>query len=94
VSRFGPQFPCMTDAYDRTLRLAAWRVGRQLGFDGLMRDGVSLTVCGPNFETPAELRMMRALGADVVGECSIPAYFTVCFSIRLYTMKMSEYKQL
>jgi len=57
----------MTDAYDRQLRLAAWRVGRQLGFADFMREGISLILCGPNFETQAELRMIRALGADVVG---------------------------
>ena len=69
VCRFGPRFPCMTDAYDRSLRLAAWRVARQLGFEGFMREGVSLTLCGPSYETPAELRMIRTLGADVVGQC-------------------------
>ena len=69
--RFGPRFPCMTNAYDRSLRLAAWRVGRRLGFEGLLHEGVSVILCGPSYETPAELRMMRALGADVVGKCSM-----------------------
>jgi len=58
----------MTDAYDRDLRLTAWRVGRRLGFTDFIREGISLILCGPNYETPAELRMMRALGADVVGQ--------------------------
>jgi len=57
----------MADAYDRNLRLAAWRVGRRLGFQDIMHEGVSVILCGPSFETPAELRMMRTLGADVVG---------------------------
>ena len=81
----------MTDAYDRTLRLAAWQVGRQLGFDSIMREGVSLTVCGPNFETPAEVRMMRALGADVVGECVHAVCFNVCFFV-VSTRKITRWR--
>jgi len=57
----------MTDAYDRSLRLAAWQVGRRLGFQSFLREGISVILCGPSFETPAELRMMRTMGADVVG---------------------------
>ena len=67
IDRFGPRFPCMTDAYDRQLRLVAWRVGRRLGFQSFLREGISVILCGPSFETPAELRMMRTMGADVVG---------------------------
>jgi len=59
----------MVNAYDGELRSTAWRVGRQLGFESFMHDGISFIVCGPNYETPAELRMMRAMGADVVGQC-------------------------
>ena len=58
----------MADAYDRNLRLAAWRVGRRLGFQAMLHEGVSVILGGPSFETPAELRMMRMLGADVVGQ--------------------------
>ena len=66
--RFGQRFPDMLDAYDRNLRLVAWRVGRRLGFHSFLHEGISVIVGGPSFETPAELRMMRMLGADVVGQ--------------------------
>jgi purine-nucleoside phosphorylase len=66
----GPRFPDMTDAYDpayRTLaREAATRIGLELG------EGVYAAWLGPAFETPAEIRMMRALGADLVGMSTVP----------------------
>jgi len=69
----------MTDAYDRSLRLTAWRVGRQLGLDSFMREGVSVILCGPSYETPAELRMMKAFGADVVGMFTL-GHFIFCLN--------------
>lgn len=66
----GPRFPDMTDAYDaayRTLaREAAARIGLSLG------EGVYAAWLGPAFETPAEIRMMRTLGADLVGMSTVP----------------------
>ncbi len=66
----GPRFPDMTDAYDpayrRLAREAATRVGLALG------EGVYAAWLGPAFETPAEIRMMRALGADLVGMSTVP----------------------
>lgn len=66
----GPRFPDMTDAYDtayRSLaRAAADRVGIRLG------EGVYAAWLGPAFETPAEIRMLRALGADLVGMSTVP----------------------
>ncbi len=66
----GPRFPDMTDAYDpayRTLaRDAATRIGLELG------EGVYAAWLGPAFETPAEIKMMRALGADLVGMSTVP----------------------
>jgi purine-nucleoside phosphorylase len=66
----GPRFPDMSDAYDpayRTLaRDAAARLGLELG------EGVYAAWLGPAFETPAEIRMMRALGADLVGMSTVP----------------------
>jgi purine-nucleoside phosphorylase len=66
----GPRFPDMTDAYDpgyRALaRAAAERLGIRLG------EGVYAAWLGPAFETPAEIRMLRALGADLVGMSTVP----------------------
>jgi len=66
----GPRFPDMTDAYDPAYRAlahdAAARIGLALG------EGVYAAWLGPAFETPAEIRMMRALGADLVGMSTVP----------------------
>lgn len=66
----GSRFPDMTDAYDpayrRLAREAAARLGLELG------EGVYAAWLGPAFETPAEIRMMRALGADLVGMSTVP----------------------
>ncbi len=66
----GPRFPDMTDAYDPELRAAARTAAERLGFD--LSEGVFAAWLGPAFETPAEIRMMRALGADLVGMSTVP----------------------
>jgi len=65
LEAFGPRFPEMTTAYDRDLRDCAVQVARQA--DIALRQGVYACVAGPSFETPAELRFLRAIGADAVG---------------------------
>ncbi|MCB0027199.1 MAG: purine-nucleoside phosphorylase [Anaerolineales bacterium] len=65
LDAFGARFPPMNKAYTRHLRDLAAAVGEQNKL--LLRRGVYLYVAGPNFETPAEIRMMRLLGCDVVG---------------------------
>ena len=60
----------MTNAYDRDLRSLAHKVADQLGME--LEEGVYLVLSGPSFETPAEIRMMRNLGADMVGMSTIP----------------------
>ena len=62
---FGPRFPGMSQAYDRELRSKALRVAAGAGIR--LHEGVYVCVSGPNFETPAEIRMLRAMGADAVG---------------------------
>src|SRR5690606_4284136 len=59
---FGPRFPDMTQAYDSELRALAHRV--TAGLDLELREGVYAGLTGPTFETPAEIRMLRMLGAD------------------------------
>jgi len=65
LERFGARFPPMADAYDPSLRAAAADAARRVGVP--MREGVYLMLLGPSYETRAEMRMMRALGADAVG---------------------------
>ena len=69
-ARFGLRFPDMTHAYSgRMLRIAAEEGARQ----GLaLQEGVYAAVTGPSFETPAEIRALRALGADLVGMSTVP----------------------
>lgn len=65
-----PRFPDMTAAYDPVLRQRALATARELGIDA--RPGVYAAVLGPTFETPAEIRMLDLLGADVVGMSTVP----------------------
>lgn len=68
--RFGPRFPALTDAYDPELRRLARSVAEAQGV--ALEDGVYAMVSGPSYETPAELRLLRALGADAVGMSTVP----------------------
>ncbi|HUP88023.1 MAG TPA: purine-nucleoside phosphorylase [Longimicrobiales bacterium] len=70
LDELGPRFPDMSDAYDPELRRLASSVGRREGIE--LREGVYVAVAGPNLETPAEYRMLRFLGADVVGMSTVP----------------------
>jgi purine-nucleoside phosphorylase len=68
--RIGPRFPDMAEAYDAGLRALARAVALAQGIP--LREGVYVAVPGPNLETRAEYRMLRALGADVVGMSTVP----------------------
>lgn len=68
--RLGPRFPDMSSAYDPGLRAVARRVARDLKLP--LREGVYVAVTGPNLETAAEYRMLRTIGADVVGMSTVP----------------------
>lgn len=68
--RLGPRFPDMSAPYDPDLRALARGLALELGI--LLREGVYVAVAGPNLETRAEYRMLRALGADVVGMSTVP----------------------
>jgi purine-nucleoside phosphorylase len=70
LDRFGPRFPPMTDAFDPALRAVARRAAEQAGIT--LREGVYLMLAGPNYETRAEMRMLRGLGADAVGMSTVP----------------------
>jgi purine-nucleoside phosphorylase len=66
----GPRFPDMSEAYDRDLRDVAERACREVGVRS--HRGVYVAMTGPSYETPAEIRMARALGADAVGMSTVP----------------------
>lgn len=72
--RLGPRFPDMSQPYDRRLIELARRIALQLGFSA--HKGVLVAVPGPNLETRAEYRMLRAMGADVVGMSTVPECIT------------------
>jgi purine-nucleoside phosphorylase len=65
LDRFGARFPPMTDAYDPALRRTALESAQRTGVS--LRQGVYLMLSGPSYETRAEMRMLRTLGADAVG---------------------------
>lgn len=68
--RLGPRFPAMVGAYDAELAALAHQVAQEQGT--MLREGVYLMLAGPSFESAAELRMARALGADAVGMSTAP----------------------
>ena len=68
--RLGERFPAMTDAYDAELGRLAEESAAKLGLT--LRSGVYAFLTGPSFETPAELRMLQAWGADAVGMSTVP----------------------
>ncbi len=66
----GPRFPDMSRAYDPQLRSLVWEAARDLRI--VLHEGVYVAVTGPNLETAAEYRFLRAIGADVVGMSTVP----------------------
>jgi purine-nucleoside phosphorylase len=68
--RFGLRFPDMSDVYSRRLRALADEAARATGVP--VEHGVYVAVTGPSYETPAEIRAFRTLGADAVGMSTIP----------------------
>jgi purine-nucleoside phosphorylase len=68
--RLGPRFPDMTQAYWKPYREMAHEAGRKLGKPVLQ--GVYAALAGPSYETPAEIRYLRAIGADLVGMSTVP----------------------
>jgi purine-nucleoside phosphorylase len=70
LEELGPRFPDMSDAYDAGLRAIAERACWKAGVTA--RKGTYIGLLGPSYETPAEIKMARALGADAVGMSTVP----------------------
>jgi purine-nucleoside phosphorylase len=68
--RIGPRFPDMSRAYDPELRMLAHAQSFAEGM--MLKEGVYCAVLGPSYETPAEVRMLRSIGADMVGMSTVP----------------------
>jgi purine-nucleoside phosphorylase len=68
--RFGLRFPDMSEAYCRRYRHIAQDAARELGIG--LKEGVYAALVGPNYETPAEIRYLRTIGADLVGMSTVP----------------------
>lgn len=70
LDAFGPRFPDMSEAYSRKLRGLLKETAGELGIG--LREGVYAAMLGPSYETPAEIRMLQAIGADAVGMSTVP----------------------
>jgi len=68
--RFSPRFPDMTHAYNRSFRKHALEEGAKLGM--VIHEGVYAALTGPSYESPAEIRYLAAIGADLVGMSTVP----------------------
>ncbi len=66
----GPRFPSLATVYDPELRAGLHAIADELGTP--LHDGVYLAVTGPSFETPAEIRAFKTMGADLVGMSTVP----------------------
>jgi len=74
--RFGPRFPPMNEAYNPELLKIAKDIWSQLDLSGSLHEGVYTCLGGPNFETVAELRMLKMLGVDAVGMSTVHEVIT------------------
>jgi purine-nucleoside phosphorylase len=68
--RFGRRFIDMSEAYSKSYRHLALEAGKRLGMD--LGEGIYAAVLGPSYETPAEIRFLRTIGADLVGMSTVP----------------------
>jgi purine-nucleoside phosphorylase len=68
--RWGPRFPDLSEAYSKRLAAIAHEEAKKLGLE--LFEGVYAALAGPSYETPAEIRYLRAIGADVVGMSTVP----------------------
>lgn len=70
LEEFGPRFPDLSNAYDKELREIVKKASKDIGIK--LQEGVYACMSGPSYESPAEIRMLRILGADAVGMSTAP----------------------
>lgn len=68
--RFGPRFPDLSEAYNKGYRKIAFEEAQRLNIE--LYEGVYAALAGPSYETPAEIRYLRTIGADLVGMSTVP----------------------
>ena len=76
--RFGGRFFALNDCYDRKWRNLAKEVGEEMGIQSRLHEGVYTMLGGPNFETVAEIRMLKICGVDAVGTSYIFLVYICC----------------
>lgn len=74
IDEFGPRFPDMSQPYDRNLGNQARKIAHDQKLD--LKEGVYVCLSGPSFESPADLRFLRTIGADAVGMSTVPEVIT------------------
>jgi purine-nucleoside phosphorylase len=84
--RLGPRFIDMTEAYSRSYRQMTLAASKKLGID--VGEGIYAGLLGPSYETPAEIRFLRAIGADLVGMSTIPEVI-VCRQMGIKVLAIS-----
>ncbi len=88
-NKLGPRFPDMSEPYSKQFIVEALQIGEENGID--LKQGVYVGTTGPTFETPAEYKMFRILGADAVGMSTVPEVIVArhmdmkCFGISIIT---------
>ncbi|MDR3586584.1 MAG: purine-nucleoside phosphorylase [Desulfosporosinus sp.] len=70
LANLGPRFPDLSEGYNLEWRQKAIEIAKELGINP--QEGVYVAVSGPNYETPAEIRYLRTIGADMVGMSTVP----------------------
>ncbi len=74
IAEFGPRFPDMTEAYSKKLTTLAGKAAAERGI--VIKKGIYAALGGPNYETPAEIRFLRTIGADAIGMSTVPEVIT------------------
>lgn len=89
IDELGPRFPDMSEAYDKSLIVRAFEIGKSAGID--MQQGIYAGLSGPCLETPAEYLYIRNIGGDAVGMSTVPEVIAArhmglkCFAISIIT---------
>eukprot|EP00056_Hartaetosiga_gracilis_P019908 m.16573 g.16573 ORF g.16573 m.16573 type:complete len:319 (-) comp8024_c0_seq1:198-1154(-) len=99
--RLGARFVPTSQSYDRELQELGCKIAHDVGLGRSMHSGVYCVVCGPTYESIAEARMQKLLGADATGMSTVPEVFVAlqhgvkCFAVSLITNKVvTEYESL